>query len=360
MALWGDREQSERHSESGKRSSEVRVPLLRPRCPRCHACAGDHAPPALPLDPPPPPPPPIAPALAVRIGRYRSASSAQTHAPPASRSTDRLGRWALIGSVRSLVKHASFGSPPYEPCPGASRQIASLWISIDLDLFVARLLARASPSSHSLMAATLRPKRRALSIGRRSSSISGDSQERERAHLGFAPVSFIDNIINATNDYCCDGIDAIEEELSQALPSVDAAAITHACDQLQALLQGPIDKNFDKFELFALGNSFKVPDNLPPPPTYPQHEMTLEESELDEELEELRKQVLEVRWLVGSLPISVQSTSLTFTRSIIHSYHHRLVGSLTDHRSSTRYSFCNYKRSILLLHASTLPAISTF
>jgi len=180
------------------------------------------------------------------------------------------------------------------------------------------------------MAATLRPKRRALSIGRRSSSISGDSQERERAHLGFAPVSFIDNIINATNDYCCDGIDAIEEELSQALPSVDAAAITHACDQLQALLQGPIDKNFDKFELFALGNSFKVPDNLPPPPTYPQHEMTLEESELDEELEELRKQVLEVRWwLVGSLPISIQSTSLIFTRSIIRSFVPSSVGWCT-------------------------------
>jgi hypothetical protein len=70
-----------------------------------------------------------------------------------------------------------------------------------------------------------KPARRSLG-GRRDSTSLADRYERERKYLGFAPLPLIDSIINAVNDYQCDAIDALEDQLHIALPNANADDIT--------------------------------------------------------------------------------------------------------------------------------------
>ena len=114
----------------------------------------------------------------------------------------------------------------------------------------------------------------------------------ESAFFGFNPLTFVDDIYNATDDYVCDGVDALEQCL-RGLEKDDRAnagagggggggagagassssggggasaeaneRIARGCDQIIAKIRGVVDKNFDKFEIYVLKNIFHMPPDL--------------------------------------------------------------------------------------------------
>lgn len=101
-------------------------------------------------------------------------------------------------------------------------------------------------------------------------------------HLGFPPISVIDDVINAVNDimykctqametYLVDRQQKRQEELrstSKAYEDVDmdqdmiAQEIQVGTAKLETLLENEVSKNFDKFELYSLRNLFTIPHDL--------------------------------------------------------------------------------------------------
>ncbi|KAH7140642.1 Mis12 protein-domain-containing protein [Dactylonectria macrodidyma] len=109
-------------------------------------------------------------------------------------------------------------------------------------------------------------------------------------HLGYPPVSLLDDIINTVNVLADRALDSVERLLLSIPPqslgfknpsassrSKDAAAaaalppdeaaraeIENGTHQLETLLNAAIDKNFDLFELYTMNNILKVrPDDMP-------------------------------------------------------------------------------------------------
>lgn len=100
--------------------------------------------------------------------------------------------------------------------------------------------------------------------------------DREEAFFGFHPVKYIDEVINAVNQYACDAADSLEQSLraalarksssassssssSQPLDAASAEALAKGTDQVLKILQKAIDKNYDLWELYVLKNTFVVP-----------------------------------------------------------------------------------------------------
>lgn len=106
-------------------------------------------------------------------------------------------------------------------------------------------------------------------------------------HFGFPPLALIDDVINAVNDIMYKCTQAMEtylnerrqkrlEEITQAKGNEDDVVMEGANEgpeyleneiqlgtaKLETLLENQVDKNFDKFELYALRNIFTIPSNL--------------------------------------------------------------------------------------------------
>lgn len=98
-------------------------------------------------------------------------------------------------------------------------------------------------------------------------------------HLGFAPITLIDEVINAVNHIMYNCIDALEkflgkrrqstiEELkSKNVPDPENRAfpeeeIKTGAAELETLLVSHVDNNFDKFELYTLRNILTIPKDL--------------------------------------------------------------------------------------------------
>jgi kinetochore protein Mis12/MTW1 len=102
-------------------------------------------------------------------------------------------------------------------------------------------------------------------------------------HLQYAPLSFIDDVINSANAVLYQSMDAFEaylrDTLIPALPaqhsktfaldaSVDSERETlykeleFGMAQVETLLENAIDRNFDAFELYVLRNVFNVPSGV--------------------------------------------------------------------------------------------------
>lgn len=106
-------------------------------------------------------------------------------------------------------------------------------------------------------------------------------------HFGFPPLALIDDVINAVNDimYKCtqametylnerqqkqmekategDGEDEVMMEAAVgAQVGVPDDEIQLGTAKLETLLESQVDKNFDKFELYALRNIFTIPSDL--------------------------------------------------------------------------------------------------
>jgi hypothetical protein len=134
--------------------------------------------------------------------------------------------------------------------------------------------------------------------------------DREEEFFGFHPVRFIDDVINAVNEYACNAADALEESLRGALakregrPVADGEALQRGSDKVLKIVQESIDKNFDLWELYVLKNTFVVPpefvsfknetEQLDRPNEGKVVALTKENTKLDQEIEQLKKRVLAV------------------------------------------------------------------
>lgn len=125
-----------------------------------------------------------------------------------------------------------------------------------------------SRAPHSLKK---RERRDSLSVGGRghtsqtshqSSALPQQQQQSSEAHFGFAPVAFVDDVVNACNDYAYDGVDYVERKLRVpgALPRGAERDIGTGADAVLEAFQRALDLNLDRFELYALQNLFVMPD----------------------------------------------------------------------------------------------------
>lgn len=101
-------------------------------------------------------------------------------------------------------------------------------------------------------------------------------------HFGFPPLKLIDDVINAVNhilNNCIQGLETYLEERRTELEKKDSTKgrrgqqkdissaeylkeIESGIAKLETLLDAQIDKNFDKFELYAFRNIFTIPKDL--------------------------------------------------------------------------------------------------
>ncbi|KAJ2380281.1 hypothetical protein H4S02_006761 [Coemansia sp. RSA 2611] len=118
-------------------------------------------------------------------------------------------------------------------------------------------------------------------------------------HFGFLPISFIDEIINAANDTVYRATDALSKFAEKEQGSSEATS--QAVNKAETLLEHAVDKNFDKFELYALRNLFNIPQGLEDYVVMPHRRADVgggpaifaeDEAELDKELEEVRRQLV--------------------------------------------------------------------
>ncbi|KAJ2781759.1 hypothetical protein H4R18_002672 [Coemansia javaensis] len=79
-------------------------------------------------------------------------------------------------------------------------------------------------------------------------------------HFGFLPIAFIDEIINAANDTVYRATDALCKFVEKEQGGGEATS--QAINKAETLLEHAVDKNFDKFELYALRNLFNMPQGL--------------------------------------------------------------------------------------------------
>ncbi|KAI9506846.1 hypothetical protein GGI25_000124 [Coemansia spiralis] len=120
-------------------------------------------------------------------------------------------------------------------------------------------------------------------------------------HFGFLPISFIDEIINAANDTIYRATDALSKFVEKEQGSSEATS--QAVNKAETLLEHAVDKNFDKFELYALRNLFNIPEGLEDYIVMPHQQHTgitiddapvfaEDEAAIDKELEEVRRQLV--------------------------------------------------------------------
>ncbi|KAJ2751604.1 hypothetical protein GGI19_004374 [Coemansia pectinata] len=128
---------------------------------------------------------------------------------------------------------------------------------------------------------------------------SEDAQSLIVEHFGFLPISFIDEIINAANDTIYRATDALSKFVETEQGSSEATS--QAVNKAETLLEHAVDKNFDKFELYALRNLFNIPRGLEDYVVMPHRRADIcsspqvfaeDEAELDKELDEVRRQLV--------------------------------------------------------------------
>lgn len=106
-------------------------------------------------------------------------------------------------------------------------------------------------------------------------------------HLQYAPLTFIDDVINSANAILYHAMDAFEsylrDTLVPAIPTAQSAATDKPFDldtatdseldalftelefgmaQVETLLENAVDRNFDALELYCLRNVFNVPEDV--------------------------------------------------------------------------------------------------
>ncbi|KAJ2536527.1 hypothetical protein EV175_006798, partial [Coemansia sp. RSA 1933] len=120
-------------------------------------------------------------------------------------------------------------------------------------------------------------------------------------HFGFLPITFIDEIINSANDTIYRATDALCKFVEKEQGSSEATS--QAVTKAETLLEHAVDKNFDKFELYALRNLFNIPRGLEDYIVMPHQNQDVaassespvfaeDEAALDKELEDVRKQLV--------------------------------------------------------------------
>ncbi|KAG0231026.1 hypothetical protein BGW42_000544 [Actinomortierella wolfii] len=137
-------------------------------------------------------------------------------------------------------------------------------------------------------------------------------QERQRRiyqqqllteHFGYSPLSFVDDVINSINNLIYQASMALQAYAEQEMADMDPTLIECAkcIHRFETLLEAAVDKNFDRFELYALKNIFGVPEDVDIVlPHYEALDFDIPDSreqELDDQLEQLRRQVIATKAL---------------------------------------------------------------
>ncbi|KAJ1985355.1 hypothetical protein H4R34_000009 [Dimargaris verticillata] len=156
-----------------------------------------------------------------------------------------------------------------------------------------------TPIKHSTT--TPRKRQRSTVTGDQASTTpaSMDDPETERRselvieHLGFSPVSCVDDIINAVNEVLYQTTASLERFLEAEMGS--CAEVTQGMHQIETLLEQAVDKNFDIFELYSLRNIFNVPNNLTLTlPHYEGYDYSVtpeQEQSIDKEIAEMQQKI---------------------------------------------------------------------
>mmetsp|Transcript_11520 Transcript_11520/g.70880 ORF Transcript_11520/g.70880 Transcript_11520/m.70880 type:complete len:163 (-) Transcript_11520:980-1468(-) len=125
-------------------------------------------------------------------------------------------------------------------------------------------------------------------------------------HLGLRNVQeFVDDAVNAVNDYVADGFDALERYLRKELPTDPAtsSAISRGVEAVYLKLNNGAETNLTKFEEYAKAHVFFIPPALKlDTEAIAQVTGTIytedAELELDHELEELRASIVAVSSMI--------------------------------------------------------------
>ncbi|KAJ2852224.1 hypothetical protein IWW36_000365 [Coemansia brasiliensis] len=175
-----------------------------------------------------------------------------------------------------------------------------------------RSLANGDTGMLSDIIAGATPSRRSESQFKCVYPPSEDTQSLIVEHFGFLPISFIDEIINAANDTIYRATDALCKFVEKEQGSGEAT--NQAINKAETLLEHAVDKNFDKFELYALRNLFNVPQGLEdyivlphrsPDATGGPAVYAEDEAELDKELEQVRRQLVAENLLKARLQCDI-------------------------------------------------------
>ncbi|KAF9112254.1 hypothetical protein BGX27_003727 [Mortierella sp. AM989] len=131
-------------------------------------------------------------------------------------------------------------------------------------------------------------------------------------HFGFSPLSFVDDVINSVNNMIYQASMALQEYVEMQMDEMSARnALPDNTDvkvecgksmhKFETLLESSVDKNFDRFELYALKNLFGVPEDVDIVlPHYEALDFNIgveREQQLDEQLEILRRKVIATKAL---------------------------------------------------------------
>ncbi|CAI1791816.1 kinetochore-associated protein mtw1 [Saccharomyces pastorianus] len=84
-------------------------------------------------------------------------------------------------------------------------------------------------------------------------------------HLGYPPISLVDDIINAVNEIMYKCTAAMEKYLlskSRIGEEDYGEEIKNGVAKLESLLENSVDKNFDKLELYVLRNVLRIPEEF--------------------------------------------------------------------------------------------------
>lgn len=84
-------------------------------------------------------------------------------------------------------------------------------------------------------------------------------------HLGYPPISLLDDIINCVNDILYKCTNAMEKYLlkKSVVNGTDySEEIRVGIAQLETLLEHSVDRNFDRLELYVLRNVLRIPEEL--------------------------------------------------------------------------------------------------
>ncbi|KAI9660498.1 MAG: hypothetical protein M1821_009848 [Bathelium mastoideum] len=185
-------------------------------------------------------------------------------------------------------------------------------------------------------------------------------------HFRYTPITLLDDIINTVNELVYRAVNAVEEGLLSAPPTVlgfqqrardenrapdldsdgtelypeAKTEIEEGVHQLETLLEATVDKNFDKLEIWALRNVLTVPDDLAPwvrLEHYRDHVFDQQiEAPTAEAIYQLRRKLNETRKLNAALHAESQRNALLIsqlrelTASPLSSDTRYTVSSLSD------------------------------
>ncbi|KAJ3084452.1 hypothetical protein HK102_000655 [Quaeritorhiza haematococci] len=163
-----------------------------------------------------------------------------------------------------------------------------------------------------------------------ASSIAIEQPDEERIqelltqHFAFVPVEFVDDVVNSINELLYEAMEQLEKYVENKLMLIEESSgkdnpnsledTEKAMAEIVTLFENAIDKHFDKFEVYVLNNIFTIPPNtdltLPQIKDLDFSVTEQQESQLDAEIDMLRKQIAMEKCLQARLKRKIRQRDL--------------------------------------------------